>query len=119
MIPCMSLIMFFRAASSITQIEKLHLQVLGRGICFEITFLSESALLRLGHWWLIFNHYKLAHFCFLSDLYWVELLLYLVRKTYLWLFGKVNFSVYSYTGRYFLSTTIFFMFSKILIFFLV
>ena len=36
--------------------------------------------MRLGHWWLIFNHYKLAHFCFLSDRSQVELLLYLVRK---------------------------------------
>ena len=46
-----------------------------------MSFLNESALSRLGHWWLIFNHYKLAHFYFLSDLYWVELLLYLVRKS--------------------------------------
>ena len=35
---------------------------------------------RLGHWWLIFNHYKFSHFCFPSYLYWVEPLLYLERK---------------------------------------
>ena len=41
---------------------------------------TELASLRLGHWWLIFTHYKLTHFCFLSNLYWVKLLLYLRRK---------------------------------------
>ena len=70
----------FHAALSITQIKKVCVQVLGRGICFKSTFLNESSSLRLGQWWLIVNHYKLAHFCFLSDLYQVELLLYPVRK---------------------------------------
>ena len=68
--------MYFHAASRVMQIKK----VLGSDICLKSIFRNESALLRLGHQQLIFNHYKLAHFCFLSDLYWVELLLYAVRK---------------------------------------
>ena len=71
---------YFHAASGVVQIKKVCVQVLGRGICSKSTCLNESALLRLGHWWLIFNHYKLAYFCFLSDLYRVKLLLYPVRK---------------------------------------
>ena len=71
---------YFHAALGVTQIKKVCVQVLGRGICSKNTFLNESALLRLGHWWSILNHYKLAHFCFLSDLYRVKLLLYPVRK---------------------------------------
>ena len=71
---------YFYAALGVTQIKKVRVQVLGRGICSKSTFVNESASSRLGQWWLIFNHYKLAHFCFLSDLYRVELLLYPVRK---------------------------------------
>ena len=44
------------------------------------TFQNESASSRLGLWLLIINHYKLAHFCLLSNLYWVKLLLYPMRK---------------------------------------
>ena len=58
----------------------LHIQALDRDICLKSTFPIESALLRFGNWWLVFNHYELAHFCFLSDLYQVELLLYPERK---------------------------------------
>ena len=71
---------FFHAASGIAQIKKIRVQIFGSGICSKSTFLNESASLRLGHWWLIFNHYKSARFCFLFDLYWVNLLLYPVRK---------------------------------------
>ena len=62
------------------QVSHRCVKVLGRGICLKSTFLNESALSMLGHCWLTFNHYKLAHFCFLSDLYWARFLLYLVRK---------------------------------------
>ena len=48
--------------------------------CLKSTFLNRTALSRLGHWWLIFNHYKFTHFCFLSNSYCVNLLLYPVRK---------------------------------------
>ena len=61
------------------QIKKFYIQVLGRVICSKSTFLNESALSRLGHWWLIFNHCKSAHFLFLCNLYWVKFLLY-VKK---------------------------------------
>ena len=71
---------YFHAASGVRQIKKVRIQVLGRSICLKSTFLTESASSRLRLWWLIFNHYKLAHFCFLSDLDWVKPLLYLVRK---------------------------------------
>ena len=71
---------YFHAASGVAQIKKVHVQVLDRGICSKSTFLSESASSRLSYRWLIFNHYKVAHFCFLPYLYWIELLLYLVRK---------------------------------------
>ena len=81
----------FHAASDIAQIKKVRVQVLSRGICSKSTFLNESALSRLGHWWLIFNHYKLAHFCFLSDLYWVELSLYLVGNESSLVFGESRF----------------------------
>ena len=71
---------FFHAPSGVTQIIKVRFQVLGRGICSKSTFLNDSASSRLGYLWLVFNHCKLAHFCFLSDLYWDKLLLYPVRK---------------------------------------
>ena len=67
---------FFHPASGVAQIKKVRVEVLGRGICSKSTFLIYSASLRLRYWWLIFSHYKLAHFCFLSNLYWVKLLLY-------------------------------------------
>ena len=72
--------MFFHAASGIVQIKKFCIQEFGRGICLKSTFLNKSTSLRLVHWWLIINHYKLVHFCFLSYLYWEKLLLYPVRK---------------------------------------
>ena len=62
------------------RLKKIRVQVLGRDICLKSTFLRESALLRLEHWSFVFNHYKLDYFYFQSDLYQVELLLYLVRK---------------------------------------
>ena len=49
---------YFHASSGVAQIKKVRVYVLG----------------------LILNHYKLAHFCFLSDLYRMELLLFLVKK---------------------------------------
>ena len=39
----------------------------------KVLSLNESALSKLRHCLLIFNHYKLAPFCFLSDVYWVKL----------------------------------------------
>ena len=71
---------FFHTASSIMQIKKVHIRLFAKGICLKSTFLNKSALSRLGHWWLIFNHYKLAHFCFLSHLHWVKFLLYPRKK---------------------------------------
>ena len=68
----------FHAASGAAQIKKVRVQVLGRGL--KNIFLNGPASSRLGHRWLIFNHCKLPHFCFLSNLYWVKLLLYPVRK---------------------------------------
>ena len=65
---------FFYAASNVAKIKQVRVQVFGRGICSKSNFLNNSASSTLGHWWLIFNHYKLAQLCFLSDLYWVELL---------------------------------------------
>ena len=65
---------FYYAALGISQIKKVCFQVLSRGIYSKNTFLNESAS-KIGHWWLIFNHYKLAHFFFLSDHYGMKLLL--------------------------------------------
>ena len=70
----------FSCSSSVAQIKKVRVQVLGGGICSKSTFLNESASSRLGQRWSIFNYYKLTHFCFLSDFYRVELLLYPMRK---------------------------------------
>ena len=83
--------MFFYAASGIAQIKKVDVQVLDRDVCSKSTFLNELILLRLRHWWLTLNHYKLAHFCLLSDLYWMELF---DLSGFL---SKINFSVYSQT----------------------
>ena len=66
---------FYYAALGISQIKKVCFQVLSRGIYSKNTFLNESASSKIGHWWLIFNHYKLAHFFFLSDHYGMKLLL--------------------------------------------
>ena len=49
-------------------IKKVCIQMLGRSISSK-NLLHELASLRLGHWWLIFNQYKLTYFCFFYDLY--------------------------------------------------
>ena len=80
------------------QIKKVCIQVLGRGICSKSTFLNESASSKLRHWWLIFNNYKLHHFCFLSDLYWMKFLLHLMKKD-LFVSGFLKKSIFQFTHK--------------------